>query len=245
MANIPAKLVTLLSEQSEIMKKSKPLSTQVSVASLLVFAALALPGCITADLQADDSIRTPVHASDNYPITVRKGPQVLEVAANNGSLSPRQINAVRGFIHQAMQAGVTPLTVERPSGGGNSARVASEIASLMVNEGVARTGVDFRVYKAGSMAPVRVSFISTYASTKKCGDWSTDLSDTSENTAYPNLGCAVQTNLAAMVADPDTLVVPKTKAPKVSGPDVAAVYRAESYSNSTTLLTNYKYSSSP
>ena len=151
----------------------------------------------------------------------------------------------RGFIHQAMQAGVTPLTVERPSGGGNSARVASEIASLMVNEGVARTGVDFRVYKAGSMAPVRVSFISTYASTKKCGDWSTDLSDTSENTAYPNLGCAVQTNLAAMVADPDTLVVPKTKAPKVSGPDVAAVYRAESYSNSTTLLTNYKYSSSP
>ena len=120
------------------MKKLKPTNTQSTTAVLLVLAALALPGCITTDLAADDGIRAPVHASDKYPITVTKGPQVLEVESNNGTLTPAQVNAVRGFIHQSMQAGVTPLTLERPSGGGNSMRVALEIGSLMVAEGMTR-----------------------------------------------------------------------------------------------------------
>ena len=245
MANTPAKLATLLSEWSDIMKNSKPLSTQTSVATLLLLAALALPGCVAEAIEGDDQIHAAVHASDKYPITVKKGPQVLEVASNKGGLSAGQENAVRGFVHKAMQAGITPLTVERPSGGGNSARVASEIASVMVTEGVARSAVNFRVYKGGSTSPVRVSFISTYASTKPCGDWSQDLTETSDNTSYPNLGCAVQTNLAAMIVDPDTLVVPKTVTPKYSGSDVAAVFRSTSQVNNTTLLSNYKYSSSP
>ena len=227
------------------MKKSKPLGTQTPLAGLLVLAALALPGCVSQDMFGDDGLRAPVHASDKYPITLTKGPQNLEVASNKGSLSPRQVNDVRGFIHQAMQAGSTTLTVERPSGGGNSVRLASEIASLMVTEGVPRNAVDFRVYKGGSTAPVRVSFISTYAATKRCGDWSTDLADTSDNTSYPNLGCAVQTNLAAMIADPNTLVVPKTIPPKYSGPDVFAVNRSDGFVNATSLPTNYKYTSSP
>ena len=160
------------------MKKLISINTHLTTAALLVMAALSLPGCISTDVAADDAIRTPVHASDKYPITVAKGPQVLEVQSYKDNLSPSQINAVRGFIHQAMQAGVTPITLERPSGGGNSMRVALEIGRLMVAEGLTRNGVDFRVYKAGSTAPVRVSFISTYATTKPCGDWSKDLSST-------------------------------------------------------------------
>ena len=227
------------------MKKIMPINTQSTTAVLLVLAALALPGCVATDLEADEAMRAPVHASDNYPITVAKGPQVLEVESTKGTLSPAQVNAARGFIHQAMQAGVTPLTLERPSGGGNSMRVAMEIGSLMVAEGMTRNAVDFRVYKASSTAPVRISFISTYAATKPCGDWSKDLADTSDNTSYPNLGCAVQTNLAAMVANPDTLVVPKTPTPKLSEADVGAAIRGTSYvstANSTTLQT---YKSSP
>ena len=227
------------------MKKLKPTNTQSTTAVLLVLAALALPGCITTDLAADDGIRAPVHASDKYPITVTKGPQVLEVESNNGTLTPAQVNAVRGFIHQSMQAGVTPLTLERPSGGGNSMRVALEIGSLMVAEGVTRKGVDFRVYKAGSTAPVRVSFISTYAATKPCGDWSTDLADTSDNTAYPNLGCAVQSNIAAMVADPNTLVVPKTPTPKLSEADVGAAIRADTFVSTVDSQSIQRYKSSP
>ena len=227
------------------MKKLKPINTQSTTAALLVLAALALPGCISSDLAADDDIRAPVHASDKYPITVTKGPQVLEVESTSATLSSAQVNAVRGFIHQSMQAGVTPLTLERPSGGGKSLRVAMEIGRLMVAEGMTRNAVDFRIYKAGSTAPVRVSFISTYAKTKPCGDWSTDLADTSDNTSYPNLGCAVQSNIAAMVADPNTFIVPKVATPKLSEADVGAAIRADSYVSTVDSQSIQKYKSSP
>ncbi len=227
------------------MKKHKPTVTQSISVALLILAALALPGCINTELSSDDGIRAPVHASDNYPITVTKGPQVLEVASGNGTLTPAQVNAVRGFIHQSMQAGVTPLTLERPSGGGNSRRVALEIGSLMVAEGMKRNGVDFRVYRGASTAPVRVSFISTYAATKPCGDWSTDMTDTSENTAYPNLGCAVQSNIAAMVADPNTLVVPKVVTPKLSEADVGAAIRADTFVSTVDSQSVQSYKSAP
>ena len=159
MENIPAKLATLLSEWSEIMKKIKPLNTPMPLAGLLVIAALALPGCVADDLAADDSVRAPVQASDNYPITLTKGAKTLAV---------------------------------RP-----------------------------------------------------CGDWSKDLADTSDNTSYPNLGCAVQTDLAAMIADPNTLVVPKKVPARYSDKDVAAVTRSGSFVNVTNLPSNYKYTSSP
>ena len=227
------------------MKKRKPTYTQSTTAALLVLAALALPGCISTDLAADDDIRSPVHASDKYPITVTKGPQLLEVASNSGTLSASQVNAVRGFIHQSMQAGVTPLTLERPSGGGKSMRVATEIGRLMVAEGMVRKAVDFRVYKASSTSPVRISFISTYAATKPCGDWSTDMAETSDNTSYPNLGCAVQSNIAAMVADPNTLVVPKTVTPKLSEADVGAAIRADTYISTVNSQSIQSYKSAP
>ena len=227
------------------MKKRKPTYTQSTTAALLVLAALALPGCISSELSADDDIRAPVHASDKYPITVTKGPQLLEVASNSGTLGAAQANAVRGFIHRSMQAGVSPLTLERPSGGGKSMRVAIEIGRLMVAEGMVRKAVNFRVYKGSSTSPVRISFISTYAATKPCGDWSTDMAETSDNTSYPNLGCAVQSNIAAMVADPNTLVVPKAVTPKLSEADVGAAIRADTYVSTVDSQSIQSYKSAP
>ena len=245
MENIPAKLATLLSEWSEIMKKTTPLNTPTPLAGLLIVAALALSGCVADELKTDDSVRSPVHASDNYPIVRIKGPHTLEMGSKYKSLNPEQTNAVETFIQLAKQSGAKEMTVERPSGGGNSASVASEIASLMVAGGLARSDVDFRVYNASSMAPVRVSYSSTYAGTKRCGDWSKDLADTSDNTSYPNLGCAVQADLAAMIADPNTLIVPKTAPTRYSNSDVRAVNRSSTFVNNTNLLSNYAYHSSP
>lgn len=47
----------------------------------------------------------------------------------------------------------------------------------------------------------------------ECGDWSESLTDTAANEPYPNLGCAQQHNLAALVANPRDLVVPRTETP--------------------------------
>jgi pilus assembly protein CpaD len=56
---------------------------------------------------------------------------------------------------------------------------------------------------------VDISYITYKANADSCGDWSKDLSFTMENDTSPNFGCAVQHNIAAMVADPRDLVTPR------------------------------------
>ena len=77
-----------------------------------------------------------------------------------------------------MAAGVTPVTINRPSGGGSSARVASEIAALMSQQGLARNMMRVATYSGPSSGAVVISYVSTYAKTKPCGDWTQDAAET-------------------------------------------------------------------
>jgi pilus assembly protein CpaD len=51
------------------------------------------------------------------------------------------------------------------------------------------------------------------AHAKQCGDWPEDMSKTSQNDTYANLGCSQQNNIAAMVANPQDLVRPRPTTP--------------------------------
>ena len=42
----------------------------------------------------------------------------------------------------------------------------------------------------------------------ECGNWPQDLTETAQNTAYVNHGCAVQANIAMEIADPSTIYRP-------------------------------------
>ena len=42
----------------------------------------------------------------------------------------------------------------------------------------------------------------------ECGNWPEDLTETPQNTRYVNHGCAVQANIAAEIADPNTIYRP-------------------------------------
>lgn len=191
--------------------RSKFYVRTTSLAVLLLATCLA--GCAADDALIGDNNFVPYNGSDKYPITVAKGPVTLEVASNHGTLQPGQVNAVQSFLHQATSASVTPITLARPSGRGPSTRVASEIASLMAGQGISRQRVVFATYDAPGNAPVRLSYVSTYARTKPCGNWETDLTDSSANEGASNHGCAVQANIAAMVANPEALVVPNASTP--------------------------------
>jgi pilus assembly protein CpaD len=190
---------------------------------LALLMASMLSGCKTLDAALEDDYRQPYGGSDRHPLTVVKAPITMVVSSAQGTLQPPQIDAVNSFVHQALQAGVTPITIAQPSGGGSSARVASEIASLMVQQGVPRAYVRFANYKGGASSPVRLSYVSAYGQSLNCGKWPDDATDTEENMLTANHGCAVQANIAAMVADPETLTVPAAVTPIPSAPRVAAV----------------------
>jgi pilus assembly protein CpaD len=219
------------------MKHQAKFSVRIAALAALVFAT-ALSGCATDQALLGDDNFQPYNGSDAYPITVAKGPVTLEVASTHGTLQANQVNAVQGFLHQAMSASVSPITLARPSGAGASARVASEIASLMAGQGIPRQRVVFATYDAPGSAPVRLSYVSTYARTKRCGEWTRDMTQTSANLPSPNHGCAVQANIAAMVANPETLIVPEPTTP------IQAAGRVTALSALTTGSTSSSASSS-
>jgi pilus assembly protein CpaD len=202
--------------------------TRPSALALICCAAFSLSGCITDEAALDD-LREPVaySGSQAFPISVAKGPVTLEVSSRNSTLQPGQINAVQAFANQAASAGVTPITISRPSGGGASARVASEIAALMVQQGIPRNRIMVATHSAPSASPVILSYISTYAKTKECGQWPDDLSDNDMNQHMASHGCAVQANIAAMVADPNTLIVPTPTDPARAAAQVLAIKKLE------------------
>ena len=210
------------------MKIKSIFQSRPSTFALMCCAALSLSGCITDEAALDD-LRQPVAYSGSaaYPITVAKGPITLAVSSKQGTLQPSQINAVQAFTNQAASAGVTPITISRPSGGGASARVASEIAALMVQQGIPRNRVRVATHTGSASSPVVLSFVSTYARTRACGDWSEDVSENSMNQHMASHGCAVQANIAAMVADPNTLIVPTPKDPARAASQVSAIKNLE------------------
>jgi pilus assembly protein CpaD len=236
-------LVILLSKGGTMKNHSKFYVRAASLAVLLLATSLA--GCAADDALMGDNSFKPYNGSDKYPITVAKGPVTLEVASNHGTLQPGQVNAVQGFLHQATSASVTPITLARPSGGGGSTRVASEIASLMAGQGIPRQRIVFATYDAPGNAPVRLSYVSTYAATKPCGNWETDLADSSSNEGGSNHGCAVQANIAAMVANPETLVVPNATTPIPAAGRVAAITALTTGSTGSAPKTSSSSSAAP
>jgi pilus assembly protein CpaD len=71
------------------------------------------------------------------------------------------------------------------------------------------------------------------AYTKPCGDWSEDLSNTGRNDVMPNHGCAVQANIAAMLADPKDVVTPNKTTPAHSAVGVAAIRKQQTGQSQT------------
>ena len=205
------------------MVNSKMYKSRYAKLGLGLLLASMLSGCAMDDAALEGNYKQPYGGSDRHPLTVVKAPITMEVSSAQGTLQPSQITAVNSFVHQAVQAGVTPITVAQPSGGGGSARVASEIASLIVQQGVPRAYVRFASYKGSASSPVRLFYVSAYGQSLKCGEWPDDATDTEENMLTANHGCAVQANIAAMVANPETLTVPAASTPIPGEPRVAAL----------------------
>lgn len=211
--------------------------------ALLGLSALALAGCVSDEAFNEPGPPVPMHGSDRYPITVQRGPQTMEISSAAGHLTPDQLAEVQGFAHQAVLARTGTVTIAKPSGGGKSSAVAEEMAQTFLEQGVPRKRLMLASYSGPAGAPVRAGFSATYASVPPCGDWSKDLvMDTSDNASYPNLGCAVQNNIAAMIDKPSTIETPTASTIKQSNTDVYAVQRENAYVNTVILPNNYSYS---
>ena len=185
-------------------------------------ATLVLTGC-RADPEgprvAGWSLIEPTH---RHPIMVTQQPTTLSIKVSRGSygMSPHQRAQVVSFLerYRGVDAGNSRLIIEAPSGSANEVaamQAVAEIRSLMSEIGFDAASVGVEAVQAGGnpQAPIRISYLRYVAEGPQCGKWPSNLAESAANLNHPNLGCATQANLAAMIANPADLVKPRSITP--------------------------------
>jgi pilus assembly protein CpaD len=196
-------------------------ASKISVA-LFITMSSTLAACSNGELALDDTYVPATHY-ERYPIEVTRGPVKMEISSRHGTLQSSQINAISGFSRSAINSGSSKITILRPSGGGASGKVARQTYQLLVQGGISPSMITQKTYPGLSKGPLQISYIRSVAVTKECGDWSSDLSNTSSNELSENYGCALQNNIAAMVVNPDDFVVPRPTTPALAATRTPAV----------------------
>lgn len=168
-------------------------AARVAIAASLGLAAAACqtPASQNASL---DSVRQPVVERANYALDLNTDGTGLPVA--------EQGRLVAWFDSLDLGYG------DRVSldDGAASPSVRDDIAALAGRYGILLS--DGAPVTAGRLAPgqARVVVTRTRASVPGCPDWSEQSTDYGNNTTHPGFGCAVNGNLAAMIADPEHLL---------------------------------------
>lgn len=158
--------------------------------------ALALGGCGTTNMDNRTlySVKQPVVERSNF---------VLDVATGYDGLPIGEQQRLASWF-ESMELGYGDrLAIDDPSA---SAAVREDVAALAGRYGL--MVADAAPMTAGSAAPgqARVVLTRTTASVPGCPDWSHTAEGNDANSTNPNYGCAINGNLAAMIADPEDLI---------------------------------------
>jgi pilus assembly protein CpaD len=164
----------------------------------LVAVAAAMTSACGATMQDQPSRGV---ASVNVPVVSRTD-YSFDVAAPGGQLSPSEAERLDAWF-QGLQLGYGDnIYVDGPmamSARPDVARVAGRYGMMVAAGAPVTTG-------ALPDGAVRVVVSRTRASVPNCPHWSNSLKPDYENSTASNFGCAVNGNLAAMIANPEDLV---------------------------------------
>jgi pilus assembly protein CpaD len=172
-------------------------------------AALLLAGSCAAPTNDGDGLMA--DPSANHPITVEPSYRAIRMpfSATDAGLMPDDAAHFSVFVAEFLNSGNGAISITAPSGGGANAAIGyfgERLASL----GVPRDRILVGTRPDAGDGRVEIGYMAYTAHVEACGqDWTKDWSDTADNQPVPNLGCATQHNLAAMVADPRDLIEPR------------------------------------
>lgn len=162
-----------------------------------LIVASALAGCTHPNRDVPEAGLAAV----NVPMVTRAD-YALDLAAPGGSLGPSEAQRLDSWFRSLQLRYGDVVYVDGPYADMARAQV-SQVAGnygLMVSNGAPVTP------GAIGSGTVRVVVSRTEASVPGCPNWSQPSSPNYENRSMPNYGCAVNGNLAAMVANPGDLV---------------------------------------
>lgn len=141
--------------------------------------------------------------SAHQPV-VKRTDFVLDIDAGMDGLAPSEARRVSGWL-EALRVGYGDhISVDMPYGSGSNTREV--VASLAAKHGLLLD--DTAPVTAGDVAPgtARIVVSRVSASVPTCPDWRGSTMADFNNKTFSNYGCSVNSNLAAMVANPNDLV---------------------------------------
>lgn len=176
--------------------------------ALATASLLALGGC----MQTEEQIRfsTRMHTQ----IIAEETTAELKIGdiVPGEKLGLQERAAVRAFALAYQDEGHGAVIISRPSNGPDdisAMRASADARAIMLAEGVQQAYIAEGTYDGtgARAAPLIISYRTYNAVVPGCPDLSSiDFTDTSSNAPLPSFGCAVATNLAAMIANPSDLV---------------------------------------
>lgn len=158
--------------------------------------ALALGACANGPNTNSTlySVHQPVVSRHNY---------TMDLAASSGGLSPQAQHQLAGWF-DAMNVGYGDrIAVDAP---GKDPAARADVAAIAGRYGLLLA--DNAPVTKGVVQPgtIRVVISRSTASVPNCPDWSHKTANNLADRTSSNFGCAVNSNLAAMVADPEQLL---------------------------------------
>lgn len=187
-------------------------STAVRYAAALLIAGAALLSGCSQDQAGFEDVYTPVSAAERFPIDVVEQPVALKVAAGASKLSTSDANLIANLAAVAIRPASSPVTISYPVESRYGRKIADQAAKVLAGQGVPRARIRTAAYN-GKAETVTLQLVTKVAATKPCGDWSENLANNFANKPYPNMGCAMQNNLAAMISNPEDLAHPRGMPP--------------------------------
>ncbi|GGB16327.1 pilus biogenesis lipoprotein CpaD [Sphingomonas metalli] len=157
--------------------------------------AVMLAGCAGTTNRGVESVHQPVVNRTDY---------ALDLSAPGGRLAPGEQQRLSGWLTGLRVGYGDRVSVDDPQGYGAAARDA--VAGVIAGYGLLLA--DEAPPSASPVSPeaVRVIVSRMRASVPGCADWSRDSSSDLDQNTSSNYGCATNSNLAAMIANPADLI---------------------------------------
>lgn len=174
---------------------------RISIPALALIIGTSLSGCMGSGTEGAmnrslESVHQPIVREANY---------ALDVTVSNGIISPTEMRKVSDwFDAMDIQYGDRVSVDETASGNARAAR--DSVAMLVARRGLLLA--DHAPVTSGALqiGAIRVVITRSSAHVPGCPDWSSRMSSNFGNNTSSNYGCAINANLAAMVADATDLV---------------------------------------
>ena len=136
----------------------------------------------------------------------------VSILPGDSQLRREEIYKIEAFLADYKSVGHGPLMLSIPSEHANEQLMisaAADIRDMGWHAGIEYDQIDGSAYDAGGRgnAPILLAFKRYTAVRPDCPTWaSVDAMDAVSNNDGPVLGCAVRTNMAAIIADPADLM---------------------------------------